>query len=53
VLAILLPAALIGLCISPAMTCRTTMGPILYIAGALVIAAGLAALAWNELRREA
>jgi len=49
---ILLPAALIGLCSSDTMRCRTTMEPILYISGALVILAGLSVFAWNEMRRE-
>jgi hypothetical protein len=34
------------------MRCRTTMEPILYISGALVILAGLSVFAWNEMRRE-
>jgi hypothetical protein len=53
VFAILLPVVLIGVCSSATMKCRTTMEPILYVAGALVIVVGLAALAWNEWRREA
>lgn len=46
---ILIPTAIIGICATTTMKCHTTMLPVLYVAGGLVIAVGLAALVWNEL----
>jgi hypothetical protein len=48
---ILIPAALVGVCMSSTMKCRTTMEPVLYATGGVVIAASIAALVWNELSR--
>ncbi len=48
--AILLPAALIGVCMMNTMVCRTSMEPLLYAAGGLTMALSLVALVGNEMR---
>ena len=49
--AMLLPASLIGTCGSSAAVCNTTMKPVMLVAGGIAVAASIAALAVNELRR--
>jgi hypothetical protein len=49
--AILVPTSLIGTCGAEAMICNTTMKPIMMIAGGIAIAASVALLVVNELRR--
>ena len=50
--AILVPTSLIGTCGSEAMICNTTMKPIMMVAGGIALAASVALLVVNELRRE-
>ncbi len=50
--AILVPTSLIGTCGSEAMICNTTMKPIMLVAGGIALAASVALLVVNELRRE-
>jgi hypothetical protein len=52
VFAILVPTSLIGTCGSEAMICNTTMKPIMMVAGGIALAASVALLVVNELRRE-
>ena len=53
VLAILFPTVIIGVCMTPTMTCVTAMEPILIAAGAVAVAASLAALVLAARRRDA
>jgi hypothetical protein len=50
--AILLPTSLIGTCGAETMICNTTMKPVMMIAGGIALAASVAALVVNELRRD-
>jgi hypothetical protein len=47
IVTILLPAGLIGVCMSPDMPCVSTMKPALLLMGALVVGIGLATLAFS------
>jgi hypothetical protein len=51
-MAILVPVSLIGTCLSDAAVCNSTMSPIIYVAGGVTIALGLAALAAAGMGRE-
>ena len=53
VLAILFPTVIIGVCMTPTMTCVTAMEPILIAAGAVAVAASLAALVLSARRKDA
>ena len=53
VLAILFPTVIIGVCMTPTMTCVTAMEPILIAAGAVAVAASLAVLVLAARRRDA
>ncbi len=48
----LLPTSLIGTCGSSAAICNTTMKPVMLVAGGIAVAASIALLVVNELRRE-
>jgi len=50
--AILVPVSLIGTCGAATMICNTTMKPVMMIAGGIAVAASVAVLVVNELRRE-
>ncbi len=50
--AILVPASLIGTCGAETMICNTTMKPLMMVAGGIAVAASVAVLVVNELRRE-
>jgi len=47
IVTILLPTELIGVCMSPDMPCLSTMKPALLLMGALVVAIGLATVAFS------
>ena len=52
VFTMLLPTTLIGTCGSSAAICNTTMKPVMLVAGGIAVAAAVAALVVNELRRD-